>query len=323
MKNFRYLSILYATTVCLFTCCQSNSNSQAQTSSTGSTAPHVTVAADEFIKPLGIFAAIPAELVQIAEPNMLHLYSTDGNFEYILTWASSDQTPEKMRAALKVGTTFSNGFMHRSKGKSEMLGDKIEMTPFDVCEINTSKALFSGLEIHDWTSDRGVLVLTLMSRNEKESQLPSLLKSLHASIKIPGVEELQKIKAKINTDRKAGVKSKIETKYWNKVVGHTLLNRQYTGTAPMSKVEQRFELCESGKAKYSMINGAQFENVEGVWDIYETEDGIPLLVITDDKGEDNKWQIGPHISGNVTIGQAEFILHAAGTPDGPNWCSQE
>lgn len=338
MKNFRFLPIISLTTVLLFTCCQSNHagngqanaintreagvNTELQSSNDPMSNPYHGFTGD-FIKPVGIFASIPENLVQIAETNIMHLYSPDGRFEYMITWAGSDQTPDKMRAALGAGTTLQNGLIHKTNGKVDMLDDKIELTPFGVYDIRMTEAQFEGLEIHDWTSARGILVVTVMSRKEDQGELSNLIKQLHGSIQIPTAEVLHQIRQKISADQKAGIKSKIESKYWNKIVGHTLLNRQYTNTTPATKIEQRFELCESGKAKYYSVHGVQSENLEGMWDIFETEEGIPLLVITDSQGIENKWQIGPHISGNVTIGQVEFMLHPQGTIEGPSWCLQE
>ncbi|MBL0317347.1 MAG: hypothetical protein IPP69_16900 [Flavobacteriales bacterium] len=317
MKNTTPFSIAYFVVFILFVCCQSKTT---EASAAKTTTEVSTISTVDFLKPVGIYASISDNLVQVAEPGTLHLYTPDGKFEYLITWAGADQTPEKMKAALSVGTATQQGMIHKTNGAVVKLGEKVELTPFGVYDISMNNSLFEGLEIHDWSSSRGILVITIMCRKEVAPQLENRIKSLYQSVRIPDLTELENIKAKIKADRQAGIKSKIEEKYWNKVVGQTLLNSQIVNGQPFNKVEQRFELCDTGTAKFTTENAGVVTSMDGKWDIVETEDGVTLLVITDMQGLENKWQIGPHISGNVTLGNVEFKLHPMGSAEGPRDC---
>jgi hypothetical protein len=291
-----------------------NPNSMSQ--STGSiTSSANTVSSIGFLKSVGIFANIPEELIQIAEPRVLHLYSKDGRFEYLITWASADQTPEKMRAALQAGTIMNNGFISKSSTSPTSLNGVAEKTSFNVLDLDMRNELFKGIVIHDWSTSRGILVISVMSKPQDVGELEQRIQRIYQGIKIPSQNDLSEIKQKIKSERESGIRSQVESFYFNKIMNHTLINTNSPG-----KTTQRFELCDSGKGKYVFSNGSIVDEKNGSWDIFETTEGIPLLILLEANGKENKWQIGPHISGNVTLGNVEFSMHSAGTSEEPKIC---
>lgn len=276
-----------------------------------------------YMKSLGIMATIPIDHIKDASKNIFRLYSPDNLYEYFLTWEQR-QTPDMMRRAFKAGIDMGNGMFSRYKGEIIPINAQAEAFEYGIYLFENSEQILSGYEIHDWSSSNGVLVINVMGTKENASMLKDRALNLYNSIEILDPEKLAELKTKIEQDRITLGRNPDEEMYYTKVADHTLLNVQMTGGNPPLRTEQRFELCNAGIGTYLLKSAGASSNdelVSGNWDIVEDEDGVMLLVIHSPNRSDDKWAIGLHKSGNVTIGGIEFVLHPKGSSDGPGSCN--
>ncbi len=303
-----------------------NSNPAASQPPGNSATPSKVKPADSklFIKSLGIMATIPSDHIKAPSKNVFRMYSPDGLFEYFCTW-DSQQTPDMMRRAFKAGTDMGNGMFSRYIGDIVPISPTAEAFNYGVYLFENAQQILSGYEIHDWSSERGVLIITVMGTMENASVLKDKAMSLYQSVEILSKEKLAEVRSKIKSDRETIGRNEDEQLFYSKVADNTLLNVQMYGGNPPLTSEQRFELCNAGPGRYELKSGGgqnvSDEVVSGSWDIVEDDDGVMLLVITSENGKEDKWAIGHHKSGNVTIGSVEFIIHAKGSPDGPASCN--
>ncbi len=277
-----------------------------------------------FVKSLGVMATIPSDHIKAPSKNVFRMYSPDGLFEYFCTWETT-QTPDMMRKAFKAGTDMGNGMFSRYIGEVVPISPTAEAFNYGVYLFENAQQILSGYEIHDWSSDRGVLIITVMGTLENAGVLKDKAMSLYQSTEILSKEKLAEVSSKIKNDRLTIGRNEDEQLFYSKVTDKTLLNVQMYGGNPPLRSEQRFELCDAGAGRYELKSGggqnAGNEVVTGTWDILEDDDGVMLLVITSENGKEDKWAIGHHKSGNVTIGAVEFVLHPKGSPEGPTSCN--
>jgi hypothetical protein len=278
---------------------------------------------NRFLGSLGIMATIPADHVIDASPNTFRMYSPDNAFEYFLTW-EKNETPDRMKRAFKAGVDMGNGMFSRVIGNEVNMTTTSEAFDFGVYPFNDPTLFLNGYEIHDWSSDRGVLIVSVMCIKERATEVKEKALNLYQSIKILNKKEEAEMKAKVMQDRELNGRNIYEQKIYDYVVGKALISRQ-TSPDATSNSEERFELCTTGKGYYRYTNssGVKAENdtMDGDWDIIEDENGNMLLVISMADGQRAKWPILKHRNGNVVVAGLEFTLASSG-PDAPKMCGQ-
>jgi hypothetical protein len=319
-----YFILTFLTSFLLLNGCQNANQTKAGVENKVSANTVVQkVPTKQFIKSIGVMAIPPLDHVKAASKNVFRMYSPDGLYEYFCTW-ETQETPDRMKRAFIAGTDIGNGMFNRVMGETIPINATAESFNYGVYLFENAQQILSGFEIHDWSSSRGILVITVMSTIENAGTLKEKAMQFYENVEILSEEKLAETRARIKQERETIGRNEEEQMYYSKVADHTLLNIQLYGGNPPKRSEQRFELCNGGTGVYQLKSGGgqnvSDETVTGNWDIVEDDDGVMLLVIKSNTTADDKWAIGLHKSGNVTIGGVEFILHAKGSPEGPGTC---
>lgn len=226
--------------------------------------------------------------------------------------------------AMTAGVDMGNGMLTRAIGAPIPLGDKAEAFEFGVYEFKTEELLFRGYEVHDWSDPKRVLVVSSMSLINNAEEAKLRCETLYNSIEVLKEEELKTTLAKIEDDRFTIGRGENEEEIYRKLVGKSLIRIIPDPANPTTPTTQRFDLCATGQGLYLLKSASlpDEDRVQGFWDIYETENGELLLIISQTNGPEGKWAIGPHISGNIAIGGIEFKVEPLGTMGGSVACGE-
>lgn len=275
-----------------------------------------------FIRSLGIRADVMSDHVKHSSKNLFRLFSPDNSFEYYIKWETG-QTPAIMKGAITAGVVVSEDLLSRAIGKPIVVNEKAEAFEYGIYEFKGDKQLFRGYEIHDWTDPKRVLVVSVMSKVENAIGAKSRCEAIYNSIEVLKAEELKATLTKIENDRLTIGRGENEEEIYRKVVDKSLIRTLVDDQNPSVNIIQRFDLCSSGQGLYHLKTSAMEDKVQGFWDIYETEDGELILIISQKDGPEGKWAINHYLGGNISIGGTEFKLEPLGSKGGSASCGEE
>lgn len=324
MKKIFFPFFFICLSIFTFSCGSDDSSKSKNTSpvNTQATKPE-PFAKRIFIRSLGIRADVMSDHIKSSSKDIFRLFSPDNNYEYYIKWETG-QTHVMMKGAMTTGVDMGNGMLTRAIGTPMPLGDKAEAFEYGVYELKTEELLFRGYEVHDWSNPKRILVVSSMSMVNNATEAKARCESLYNSIEVLKEEELKATLAKIENDRFTIGRGENEEEIYRKVVAKSLIRIIPDPANPTKPTTQRFDLCAAGQGLYLLKSASlpDEDRVQGFWDIYETENGELLLIISQTNGPEGRWAIGPHISGNIAIGGIEFKVEPLGTMGGSVTCGE-